>query len=125
MPPGVFLNGGNELRLAEIRPKRRRDDEFGVTDLPEQKIAHPHLAAGADENVGIGNVPRPEMLRDDLFVDVGGIELAAARFLGDLADIGPDCAKLGGHSKTFLTGSARFSSGHTYGAQKLRVGAAV
>jgi hypothetical protein len=45
---GVFLQRGVELRLAEIRPERGRDDEFGVGNLPEQEVAHAHLAAGAD-----------------------------------------------------------------------------
>ena len=56
VPLGVFLQRGEKLRLAEIRPERRRDDQFGVGNLPEQKIADAHLAAGADEQVGVGNV---------------------------------------------------------------------
>ena len=48
VPTGVFLQSGVELRFAKIRPEGLSDDEFGVGDLPKQKIAHAHLAACAD-----------------------------------------------------------------------------
>src|ERR1035437_8676840 len=84
--PGVFLQRGKKLRLAKIRPERRRDDQFGVGYLPEQEIAHAHLAARADEQIRVGTIPRPKMLGDDLLVDVRRVELAALHFLADSAD---------------------------------------
>ena len=74
-----------QLRLAEIRPERRRDDKLRVRNLPEEEIAHAHLAARADEQIGIGKTSRVEMLRDDLLVDVSGVELASFHIGGDAA----------------------------------------
>lgn len=62
MPPGVVFERFVELRLAEIRPERGRDDQFGVGNLPQQKITDPHLAARADQHIRVGNIARPQML---------------------------------------------------------------
>src|SRR5882724_12417525 len=70
MSPCIFLQRGEKLRLTEIRPERRRDDEFGVGNLPEQKIAYAHFAARANQQIGIGNSARPEIFRNDFLVDV-------------------------------------------------------
>src|ERR1043165_430343 len=43
--PLVFEQRLKILRLAEVRPERRRHVKFGVGDLPEEKIADAHLAA--------------------------------------------------------------------------------
>ena len=45
---GVFFQGGEEVRLAEVGPEGRGDDQFGVADLPQQEIAHAHFTAGAN-----------------------------------------------------------------------------
>ena len=63
MAPRVFLERLVQLRLAEVRPERGRHDELGVGDLPEEEVAHAHLAAGPDEEVGVGVLVGVEMLR--------------------------------------------------------------
>ena len=87
MSLGVFLQRFEELRLTEVRPERRCDDKFSIGNLPEQKIAHAHLAARADQQVRVGNVPRPKMLRNDLLGDVGGLELPLLCLFSNA----PDC----------------------------------
>src|SRR3954470_7317875 len=42
VPAVVFFQGLKELRLAKIRPERRRDDQFGVRNLPQKKITDAH-----------------------------------------------------------------------------------
>ena len=54
--------------------------------MPEEEVAHAHLAAGADEQVRVGHVLRVEMLRDDLLVDLRGFELPLLHLGRDGAD---------------------------------------
>src|SRR5580658_5121159 len=67
--PGVFLQRLEKLRLAEIGPERGGDDQFRVGNLPQQKIADAHLAAGANEKVRVRIMAGVKVLRDHLFVD--------------------------------------------------------
>src|SRR6266480_6532013 len=48
-----FEQSLKQPRAAEIRPERFGDKNLRVGDLPKQKIAHAHLAAGADQQVGV------------------------------------------------------------------------
>src|SRR5262245_30477563 len=73
VPPIAFLvrqDRFEEVAAAEIGPERFRDPDFGVRDLPEQEVAHAHLAARADEQVGIGLVRRIEELAEALLVEI-------------------------------------------------------
>ena len=54
--------------------------------MPEEEVAHAHLAAGADEQVRVGHVLRVEMLRDDLLVDLRGFEFPLLHLGRDGAD---------------------------------------
>ena len=67
---GVLLQRGIELGLAKVRPEGRGDDQFRIGDLPEQKIAHAHLAAGANQQVGIREPGGVKILGDGLLVRV-------------------------------------------------------
>src|SRR5215475_14026734 len=82
----VFLERGEELWFAKIGPESLRHDEFGVRNLPKEKVTDPHFAAGADEQIGIGNVVGVQVLCEDLFSDVSGIELAGFHFGSDAAN---------------------------------------
>src|SRR5438067_1021272 len=86
MAAGVFFEGFEELRFAEIRPEGLGHDQFGVGNLPKQKIADSHLAAGSDEQVRIGHVLGVKVLGDDFLVDFGGIEFALPNLIGNPAD---------------------------------------
>src|SRR5688500_16965892 len=83
MAAAVFFEGFDELGFAEIGPEGGGDDKFGVGNLPKEEIADAHFSAGADEEVGIGNVTGVEMLGDDLLVNFGGFEFAFLYFRGD------------------------------------------
>src|SRR5687768_10190109 len=57
------LVGGDGLveRLrAEVRPEGLREVELGVGELPEEEVRDALLAAGADEEVGLGRVVHRE-----------------------------------------------------------------
>ncbi len=45
---GEVLEGQNQILLAEIRPAFLCDPQLRIADLPQQKIAKPHLARRAD-----------------------------------------------------------------------------
>src|SRR5262245_47422956 len=53
----------NVLALAEVRPQRLRHVHLGVGQLPEEEVADAHLAAGADQQVGVGHTLRAQVLR--------------------------------------------------------------
>src|SRR5437667_698558 len=86
VPTGVFLQRLNELWFAKIGPKRRCHDEFGVGTLPEQKVADPHFAAGANHQVRIGVMTGVKMLRNGRLVDLGRLDFPMPDFAGDVAD---------------------------------------
>jgi hypothetical protein len=51
IPPFAFLVFGNpfeQMHAAKLRPQRGRYVNFRVCQLPQEKIAEPHLAAGAN-----------------------------------------------------------------------------
>ncbi len=66
-------------RLVEFGPAFIGDPDFGVADLPEQEIADPHFAGGANQQIGVGRAGRIEMIGDRRFVDVVGDKLAGLR----------------------------------------------
>src|SRR5712672_3441585 len=72
-----------EIGAPETRPQRLSEDEFGISALPQQEIADALLAAGADQEVGIGQIGGEQMRRDLLLVDC--IERQSAGF-----DLGGD-----------------------------------
>src|SRR5205823_7792180 len=85
VPTGVFLQRVNELLFAKIRPKRRCHNEFGVGTLPEQKVADPHFAAGANHQVGVGVMARVKMFANDVLVDLGRLDPSQLCFAGNVA----------------------------------------
>src|SRR5215470_12940787 len=50
-----------QIRLGEIRPKRVDEDELGIGGLPEEEIAEPLLAAGADDEIRVGHISRQQV----------------------------------------------------------------
>src|SRR5262245_25540347 len=51
----VVGDGAIEVGGPEVRPERRSHPQLGIRDLPQQEIRDPHLAAGADQQIGIGH----------------------------------------------------------------------
>src|SRR5208282_1746672 len=58
-----------QLNAAEIRPQRLRHIDLRIGKLPEQEVTQPHLAAGANYQVRIGQTPRVEMVANRLLID--------------------------------------------------------
>jgi len=68
----AFLEVDERLEEAgaiEIRPESFGDEDFGVGNLPEKKIADAHFATGADKKIRVGKI--------------GGVEVPRELFLGD------------------------------------------
>src|SRR4051812_34797315 len=73
IPPLAFAELGDrllEMFLPEIRPQGVDEHQFGVGALPEQKIADALLAAGADEQIGIGDTRGEQLALETRFVDL-------------------------------------------------------
>src|SRR3972149_1668332 len=69
LAPVVGRECGFERGAVEVRPQRIGEMQLGIGKLPEQKVAHALLAAGADEQVRIRRVthrqPRRQVLLGD------------------------------------------------------------
>ena len=70
LAPPVFGDRVLERGAVEIGPIGRNENELAVGRLPHQEIRQPLLAAGADDEVGIGQIGRIEMPADDVRRDV-------------------------------------------------------
>jgi hypothetical protein len=71
--------------LVEVGPVDRQEHELGVGHLPQHEIGQALLAAGADQQIGIGQAERVEALAEAVLVDRRGVDLAGDRLLGELA----------------------------------------
>src|SRR5580704_16142455 len=60
-------DGFEETGAIEIGPEGFGDENFGVGDLPEKEIADANFSAGADEEIGIGQIGGVEMACDFVF----------------------------------------------------------
>ena len=78
--PRILLHRPVEIRLREIGPQHLGEPQFGVGGLPQEEIAQPLLAAGADHQIGIGPRGRVERRGESLLpISPGAISPAAAR----------------------------------------------
>src|SRR5271170_2522432 len=75
-----------QVFLAEIRPQRVDEHQLGVGTLPQHEIADALLAAGADQQVGIGHARRQQLALESILVDAIGGELAGCDLPGEAAD---------------------------------------
>src|SRR3546814_3958129 len=73
-----------EVALVEVGPQLVDEDELAVGRLPEQEVAEPLLARGADHQIGIGNPGGQEAGSEALLVDVVGRDLAGDDRGGEL-----------------------------------------
>src|SRR5215831_917464 len=72
----IVAQGLLEIGLAEIGPERVDEHQFRIGRLPQQEIADALLAAGANDEVGIGDVDGEEVAREERFVHLLGRDLA-------------------------------------------------
>src|SRR5206468_3153060 len=66
---GVRAQRPQEVDVPEVGPERLAEVELAVRALPQQEATQPLLAAGADDEVGIGLPPGVQVLRDVLDVE--------------------------------------------------------
>src|SRR5882672_10407850 len=59
-----------QMLLAEIRPQGVDEHQFGVGALPEQEIADALFAAGADEQIRIGDARSQQLTLEARFIDL-------------------------------------------------------
>src|ERR1022692_5193216 len=65
----VFADRRLERGAVEIGPIGRHEHQFAVSRLPEQEIRQPLLAAGADDEIGIGDIRRVKICADGFHGD--------------------------------------------------------
>src|SRR5262245_43327182 len=80
-----------EVARAEVRPEHGGDEELGVGDLPQEEVRDPHLAAGADHEIRVGNVGGIEGAADVRLAGVLGIQLTGLDLTGQRANRGRRC----------------------------------
>src|SRR4029077_20590772 len=61
-----------QVLLAEIRPQRVDGHQLGVGRRPQQEIADALLAAGADQQVGVGHACRQYLALEEILVEAIG-----------------------------------------------------
>src|SRR5690349_320745 len=71
-----------EMVLAEVGPERVDEHQLGVGTLPEQEIADALLAAGADQQVGVGHARRQQFALEQAFIDLLGRQRSEERRVG-------------------------------------------
>ena len=70
VPCGVFFQRLEIQVAVEVRPVFRNEHQLRIGCLPEKEIRQPLLAAGADDQVGIGNAGGIQARIDRLRVDI-------------------------------------------------------
>src|SRR5262245_46270467 len=74
-----------EIGGAEIRPQDRRDPQLGVGNLPQQEVRDAHLAAGADQEIGVRHAVGVERAADVGLADIFRRQRARAHLAGQRA----------------------------------------
>src|SRR5687767_14622860 len=71
LAPLIVLDGREEGLTVEVRPEHRRDVDLRVRDLPEHEVGDAELARTSDEEVGVGDRRRVELIGEHGLVDLG------------------------------------------------------
>src|SRR5204863_9179689 len=74
-----------EMLLAEVGPQRVDEHQLGVGALPQQEIADALLAAGTDQQVGIGHAGGQQLALEQALVDLLRRQLARRHLAGKIA----------------------------------------
>src|SRR6185369_2955082 len=71
-----LADGILEIILGEVGPQAIEEHQLGVGRLPQQEIADPLLAAGADHQVRVGNLSGQQVSRKQGVVNLADPEAA-------------------------------------------------
>lgn len=75
----VLGNAFEQMDTSELWPQGIGNVNLRISELPQQKIAQPHLAAGANHQIRIREMASVEVLRDEVFVDFKMFHSAVVR----------------------------------------------
>src|SRR5688500_17456134 len=62
----IFRDRSFQSRAVKIGPIGWHENQFAISRLPQQKIRQPLLAAGPDDDIGIGQVGSVEVISQSL-----------------------------------------------------------
>src|ERR1700757_774415 len=89
----ISPDGGPEARPLEAGPQAIEKDQLRIGALPEQEVADALLAAGADQEIGVGDVAGQQMPGEHRLVDRRRLKAPPPRLLRDAprraGDLGP------------------------------------
>src|ERR1700730_10840572 len=68
-PAAEFIDCLLQVALREIGPQRLGEEELRIGALPQQKVADAFVAAGADQQIGVGELRRKQMAGEAFLVD--------------------------------------------------------
>src|SRR5919106_638760 len=74
-----------EVPATERGPMDREKDQLGIGELPQHEVAEPLLAAGSDQELGIGQTERVQGLAEQLLIDLRTVQFARRDLLGQAA----------------------------------------
>jgi hypothetical protein len=81
----IFGDRALKRRPVKIRPKDRHEYQLAVGGLPEQKIRQTLFPAGADHQVGVGQVGRIEATRQQILSNLRGTQPTGRNVLSEPA----------------------------------------
>ena len=82
-----------QILALEVRPQGIAEIKLAVGALPQQEIAQPQLAAGADDQLRVGDARRPQVLAEILlrpFLAALGAQAGGPQDLGPAAVVQAD-----------------------------------
>src|SRR5579864_2293285 len=79
LAPLIVGNGAQEIRAFEVRPQLVRDVDLGIRDLPQEEVAHAHLAAGANYKIGIRLMIGIQVPGYEFFINLEVLEAPVTR----------------------------------------------
>src|SRR5688572_17833898 len=85
---GEVLESLVEVRHAEVRPVLGTEGEFGVCRLPQEEVAGPLVAAGANHKVDVRLARGVEVLGEMRLGDLGRIGASRNEGAGGIDDLG-------------------------------------
>ena len=89
MSAGELEQRGVEGVRPEVRPEGVAGVELGVGGLPDEEVREALLAAGADDEVRVGQAGRVERAADRRLVDLGRRDAAGGKLPDRIDDLGP------------------------------------
>src|SRR6266850_1535664 len=81
-------DGFEQMAAAEVGPERLGDPDLGIRDLPQQEVAHAHLAARANQQIGIRLPRRVEEVAEAPLVEIVGVDAGGQHALRRVEDLG-------------------------------------